>query len=113
MLDSEASHNLMPLEVMEQLGLQITKPYKDLYSLDSKRVKCLGMIKDLLVNLGQVLEKSVVMDIVLVDIPLRFGMLLSRSWGSKVGGSIKLDLNYTAISTFGGEEGDYIEYPCL
>ena len=27
MLDSGASHNLMPLSVMEQLGLQITRPY--------------------------------------------------------------------------------------
>jgi len=45
MLDSGASHNLMPLTVMEQLNLQITMPYKDLYSFDSKRVKCLGMIR--------------------------------------------------------------------
>jgi hypothetical protein len=82
MLDSGASHNLMPLSVMEQLGLQITRPYKDLYSFDSKRVKCLGMIKDLVVNLAQIPVKSVVMDIVVADIPPRFGMLLSRSWGS-------------------------------
>ena len=52
MIDSGASHNLLPLYVMEQLGLQITRPYKDLYSFDSKRVKCLGMIKDLVVNLA-------------------------------------------------------------
>ena len=31
MLDSEASHNLMPKVVMERIGLEITKPYKDLY----------------------------------------------------------------------------------
>ena len=30
MLDSRASHDLLPLSVMEQLGLQITRPYKDL-----------------------------------------------------------------------------------
>ena len=84
MLDSGASHNLMPLSVMEQLGLQITRPYKDLYSFDSKRVKCMGMIKDLVVNLAQIPAKSMVMDIVVADIPARFGMLLSRSWG-KIG----------------------------
>jgi len=72
MLDYGASHNLMPLLVMEHLGLEITKPYKDLYSFESKRVKCLGMIKDLVVNLTQIPVKSVVMDIVVVDIPLRF-----------------------------------------
>ena len=48
--------------------------------------------------------KSVVVDIVVVDIPPHFGIVLSRSWGSKVGGSIKLDLTYSTIPTFGGEQ---------
>lgn len=104
MLDSGASQNLKPLTVMEQLGLQITRPYKYLYSFHSKRVKCLGMIKDLVVNLAQIPIKSVVMDIMVADIPIRFGMLISRSWGSKIGGCIKLDFSYTTIPTFGGEE---------
>ena len=88
MLDSGASHNFMPLSVMEQLGLEITRPYKYLYSFDSKRVKCLGMIKDLVVNFAQISMKSVVKDIVVADIHPHFGILLSRSWGSKVGGPI-------------------------
>ena len=51
MLDFGASHNLIPKVVMERLGLEITKPYKDLYSFDSNRVKCLGLLKDLCVTL--------------------------------------------------------------
>ena len=35
MFDSGASHNLMPKSVMEKLDLDITKPYKDLFSFDS------------------------------------------------------------------------------
>ena len=62
----------------------------------------MGMIKDLVVNLAQIPVKSVVMDIVVAHTPPRFGMLISRSWGSKVGGSIKLDLTYATIPTFGG-----------
>lgn len=42
--DYGASHSLMPLVVMEKLGLEIIGPYKDLYSFDSKRVQCFGMI---------------------------------------------------------------------
>ena len=53
MLDSEASHNLMPKGVVESLGLEITRPYKDLYSFDSKNVKCLGLIKDMVVSLNK------------------------------------------------------------
>ena len=100
MLDLGASHNILPLSVMEQLGIQINRPYKDLCSFDSKRVKCLGMIKDLVVNLAQILAKSVVMDIVVAGILARFGMLLSRSCRTKIGGS-KLMVNHgSALSTF-------------
>jgi len=83
MLESGASHNLMPKVVMEGLGLEITKPYKDLYSFDSSRVNCLGQMKDLCVNMAQIPTKSLVMDIVVADIPPKYGMILSRSWGAK------------------------------
>jgi hypothetical protein len=53
LMDSGASHNVMPKVFMDELGLEITKPYQDLYSFDSKRVKCLGVIKDLVVSLSQ------------------------------------------------------------
>jgi hypothetical protein len=47
----EASHNLMLKTVMEELELEITKSYHYLYSFDSRRVHCLGVIKDLVVTL--------------------------------------------------------------
>ena len=49
MIDSSASHNLM--RVVESLGIEVTRPYKDLYSFDSNKVKCLGLIKDMVVTL--------------------------------------------------------------
>ena len=55
----------MPKVVMESLGLEITKPYKDLYSFDSRRVKCLGLIK--------IPAKSLVMDIVVADVSTWIG----------------------------------------
>ena len=64
MLDSGASHNLMPLSVMKEINLHITKPYRDLYSFDSKRLKCVGLIKDVAVSLAQIPTKSIVMDVV-------------------------------------------------
>jgi ribonuclease HI len=51
LMDSGASHNFMPKIVMEELGLEVTKIYHDLYSFDSRRVQCLGVIKDLVVSL--------------------------------------------------------------
>jgi hypothetical protein len=103
MLDSGASHNLMPKIVMEKLGLQITRPYHDMYSFDARKVRCLGMIKDLVVHLAQIPVKSVLMDIVVADVPVNYGMLLSRSWESKLGGSLQMDMTYATIPVFGGE----------
>ena len=62
---------------MENLGLDITRPYKDLYCFDSKKVKCLGLIKDLVISLTQIPAKSLIMDVIVDDIPVKFGMLLS------------------------------------
>ena len=79
LLDSGTSHNLMPKLFMDELGLDITRPYKDIFSFDSRKVKCLGLIKDLVVLLAQIPSKNLVMDVVMADIPPKFGMLLFRS----------------------------------
>jgi hypothetical protein len=79
LMDSGASHNLMPKAVMEELGLEVTRAYHDLYSFDSRRVQCLGVIKDLVVSLFQLPMKTMLMDIVVANVPPKFGMLLSRS----------------------------------
>jgi hypothetical protein len=70
----------MPKTIMDELGLEVTKTYHDLYSFDSRKVKCLGVIKDMVASLFQLPMKTVVMDIVVDDVPPKFGMLLSRSW---------------------------------
>jgi len=103
LLDSGASHNLMPKAVMDELGLEITKTYHDLFSFDSRKVKCFGLIKDLAVTLTQVPMKTMVMDVVVAEIPPKFGCLLSRSWTKRLGGTLQMDLSYALIPVFGGE----------
>ena len=58
----------------------------------------------MVVSLAQIPARSLVMDVVVADFPARFGMLLYRSWGAKLGGALKLDFTYAAIPIFGGEE---------
>jgi hypothetical protein len=103
LLDSRASHNLMPKKFMDVLGLQITREYHDLFTFDSSRVHCIGLIKDLVVSLTQLPMKSIVMDIFVVDIPSKFNMLLSKSWSKKLGGTLQMDMSYTTVHIFGGE----------
>ena len=100
MHDSGASHNLMPKVIMEKLDLEITRPYKDLYSFYSSRVNFMGLIKDICVNLTQIPAKCMVMDVVVADVPPKYGMLLSRSWGAKLQGTMQMDMTYATIPVF-------------
>ena len=109
MFDLGASHNLMPRAVMEKLNLDVTSPYKDLFSFDSSQVKCLGLIKDLCVSLVQFPNKTILMDVVVANIPPKYGMLLSRSWAAKLQGYLQLDLSYATISVFGKPKRLYRE----
>ena len=76
----------MPKGLVEILGLKITRPYKDLYSFDSKRLKCLGLIKDMVVSLNKLPSEIVVMDVGVVDIPPKFGIFIVKVLDLKVKG---------------------------
>lgn len=49
------------------------------------------------------------MDVVVADIPPKYGMLLSRSWGAKLQGSLQLDMSYATILVFGQPKRLYQE----
>jgi hypothetical protein len=40
---------------------------------------------------------SLIMNIVMIDVPEAWGMLLSRSWVATLGGFLSMDLTYTHI----------------
>ena len=40
------------------------------------------------------------MDIVVAEIPPKYGMLLSRSWGAKLQGAFQMDMTYATILVF-------------
>jgi hypothetical protein len=93
----------MPKAIMDELVHEIIKSHHDLYFFYSRKVKCLGVIKDLGFTLYQLPMKSIVMDIVVADAPPKFGMFLSRSWIKRLGGTLQIDLSYATIPVFGGE----------
>ena len=109
MIDSSASHNLIPKWVVESMGLEVTRPYKDLYSFYSRKITCLGMIKYMVVKLTKIPSKTVVMDVVVADIPPKFGVLMSRTWTSKLKGILHMDMSYATIHGIGGNKRLYSE----
>ena len=62
----------------------------------------------MVVTLAQIPAKSIIMDVVVADIPPKFGMLLSRSWDSKLKGILQMDMYYATIHLFGEQKILYI-----
>ena len=60
----------------------------------------------MVVSLNKLPSKTMVMDVVVADIPPKFGVLLSRSWTSKLKGSLQMDMYYATIPIL-NEKRDY------
>ena len=65
--------------------------------MDSREIDVVGIILNFRVKLAAYPNIGVTMDIVVIDVPDRWGMLLSRKWASSIGGSIQMDWTYTMI----------------
>ena len=60
--------------------------------MDSDPVDSKGVIENLKMKLAAYLDVKITMNILVVDIHDAWGMLLSREWEEKLGGSIQLDI---------------------
>jgi hypothetical protein len=102
MLDSGASSNVMTKKVMEQLNLRISRPYHNICALDSQTIEVFGLIKGLQVYLKAFPDITIEMDIVVIDVPDVWGMLINRKSAADLGGSIQMDLSYATLPTPNG-----------
>jgi hypothetical protein len=94
MLDTGAGANMMSLKVMQQMGLKVTRPYKNVCGFESRSVPTHGVIENIEVRLKDLPEKVLYIDIIVVDVPDVWGMLLSRKFGAMIGGSLEMDLTF-------------------
>jgi hypothetical protein len=97
MVDSRASTNVMSLKVMKQLGLKTIRPHGNVCGIDSKKVKFYGLIEDLEFYLVDFPHISILVNIVVIHVPDAWGMLLSRSWATTLGGFLSMDLTHAYI----------------
>ena len=65
--------------------------------IDSRRVEVLGACEDVEVFLIDFPQISVLMDILVIDVPDAWGMLLSRTWSSALGGFLGMNLTHAYI----------------
>jgi ribonuclease HI len=102
MLDSGASSNVITKKVMEQLNLRISRPYHNICTMDSKTIEVHGLIKGLQVHLAIFPDIMLEMDIVVIDVPDVWGMLLNRKAVADLGGNLEMDLSYATLPTPNG-----------
>ena len=87
----------MTKKVMQQLGLRTTCPYQNVCAMDTRPVKVEGMIERQHVRLAKYPDIHVTMDILVIDVPDKWGILLSRKFGATLGGSIQMDWTYATV----------------
>jgi hypothetical protein len=97
-LDSGAGANMMSLKVMEQLGLKVIQTYMNVCGFESRSIPTHEVVENVEVCLGRYPERVIHMDIIVVDVPDVWGMLLSKNLSMMLGGTLEMDLTYINVS---------------
>ena len=85
MLNSGSSSNIMTRKVMEQMDLRVTSPYQNVCSMNSREVDVVGIILNMQVKLEAYPDINLTMDVLVIDVPDTWGMLLSKKWAATLG----------------------------
>jgi hypothetical protein len=112
LVDMSATNNIMSLVVMEALGMSCTKYYEtveSIYAIDSRKVPSYGEIKDFYSWITTTPHIITVFNIIVVDLPLSYGIVLGRYWKSMIQGYI---MNDGSCMMFPGKEGAMIKVLC-
>jgi hypothetical protein len=97
MVDSGASTNFMSLKVMEQIGLKTTQPYRNVCGIYSIRFKFFGVCEDVEVFLIDFPHIILLMDILVIDVPYSWEILLLSIWSFTLGGFLSMILTHAYI----------------
>jgi hypothetical protein len=77
LVNSGASSNVMPLSICNKLIVVLLKSDKHVIQLDITQVKVIGELKDVRIKMATHPKFFQVIDIIVVDIPEAYGLLLS------------------------------------
>ena len=81
LVDTGTMNNIMPLTVMEALGMSFTKYYQtgeSIYAIDSRKVPTFGEIKEFNAWIMTTPHIITVFNIIVVDLPPTYGVILGR-----------------------------------
>lgn len=73
---------------MNEINIKVITAFGKCTAMDSREVQVIGYVNGLVVQLATSLGKCLTMNVVIVDYPAKWVMLLSRKWVAIVGGSV-------------------------
>jgi len=76
LVDSEASFNIIPLPICKKLNAVPLKSDKHVIQQDKTQVKVMGELKYVMIRIAMHPKFFQVIDIIIVDIPEAYGLLL-------------------------------------
>jgi len=91
MVYSSSFSNVIPLKVCEKLNIKIEKYDIQIIHLDMTRVKVIGELKNILNGMSFNPKIHQTIDIIVLDIPDTYGMLLSRDRSSILKGYFSME----------------------
>ena len=77
---------MMRYSVWKKLNVEPKMCKTKIIQLDRSHVKVFGEIKDVLIYIALNSRVHQTIDIIVVDIPKAYGVILSRDWSSKING---------------------------
>ena len=86
LVESGDSSNVMPLLVCKRINGQPIPSPSRIIQLDRSIFKVTGEMKDVLIRLSADPKVCQFIDIMVVDIPEAYGLILSRNWSMKLNG---------------------------
>ena len=80
LVDSRMSSNVMPLVFCNKVGVVPLKSDNHVIQLDRTQIKVMGDLQYMMIRIATHPNFMQVIDIIVVDIPEAYGLLLSRDW---------------------------------
>jgi hypothetical protein len=87
MPNSGAGASIVSLKVKRQLGLEITRPYRNVREIESRAIPTYPVIENVKGLLDRYPNMVFLMDIVVIDVPNVWEILLSRKFATTLGGT--------------------------
>lgn len=111
MIDSGVSTIVMPKQIAKVLNLKYEPVNRGVMKLDGNRIQTVGIIKSLPLTLFACPSITVTQEVAVINIPLVFGLCLSRSFTAKFGGYLSLDWSHLILITKHGAELKILSKP--